>query len=109
MQLPYFAEVHSSFRSVVQFITNHQATQALWRQRSEHSLLKPGDTRFASAFIMLERCLLVKAKLRQLVVSDEWQAVVDRMKPSDREAAAAVGDTVSSETMWSKAQKVGCC
>lgn len=108
MRLPYFTEMHSSFKSVVQFITNHQATQALWRQKSEHSLLKPGDTRFASAFIMLERCLLVKAKLRQLVVSDEWQAVVDRMKPGDKEAAEAVGSTVSNETMWSKAQQVGC-
>lgn len=47
-------------------------------------LVKPGDTRFASAFIMLERVLKLKLKLQQLVVSDRWATAIGKMKAADK-------------------------
>lgn len=76
-QLPYFKEVHASTKGYVTFINNHHHTLAAWRQHSgrdvdagaltpqqaqeaiaaanqQLQLLKPGETRFASALLMLE-------------------------------------------------------
>jgi hypothetical protein len=82
-------------------VRNHHATLAAWRQFvpqaadsgmdaeelaqiQQLQLLKPGETRFASAFIMLERVDRVKAKLQQLVVSDRWAEAVQTLKTADR-------------------------
>jgi hypothetical protein len=82
---------------------NHHATLAAWRllnvdeleglteaQRVELEaiiklqLQKPGDTRFCSAFLMLERVLKVEAKLQQLVVSDRWLVAVRTLRAADQ-------------------------
>jgi hypothetical protein len=90
---------------------NHHATLAAWRQLvipqdaasqltqqelaeleevASLQLLKPGDTRFASAFIMLERVKKVKGKLRQYAVADEFEAAISNMKPKDQVRKYAV-------------------
>jgi hypothetical protein len=79
---------------------NHHATISAWRtyapsdaegaseaelqQLQQLQLLKPGDTRFASAFIMLERVLRVKLKLQQLMVSDTWAAAIGTLRAVDK-------------------------
>lgn len=82
---------------------NHHATLAAWRLLNVNELeglteelkaeleaiiklqlLKPGDTRFCSAFLMLERVLKVKTKLQQLVVSDRWLAAVRTLRAADQ-------------------------
>ncbi len=101
-KLDYFQEVHNDTKAFVTFINNHHATLAAWRSlvgpdqaidlsssqapatSSNLALLKPGDTRFASAFLMLERTLMVKAKLQQFVVSDGWNAAIGAMKRADQ-------------------------
>ncbi len=63
-KLPWAAEVAAEVvaegKAVVKFITNHHQSQALFRGKSALDLLKPGDTRFATNFIMLDRMLEVK-------------------------------------------------
>lgn len=103
-KLDYFREVYDNTKAFVTFINNHQATLAAWRRlagpdqaidlssdqasapvsSTNLSLLKPGDTRFASAYLMLERTLKVKAKLQQFVVSDGWIAATGAMKRADQ-------------------------
>jgi hypothetical protein len=89
---------------------NHHATLAAWRLLNvdeledlaeelkeeleaiiKLQLLKPGDTRFCSAFLMLERVLKVKAKLQQLVVSDRWLAAVRTLRAADQ---VSQGDSI---------------
>jgi len=115
--LPYFKEVHSETKAFITFIRNHQSTLAAWRQMSTDGLdeeaaktahlqlLKPGDTRFASALIMLERTLVVKAKLQQFVVCDRWNAAIAAMKPADRETAEAHKGVVLSAAHWAATQQ----
>jgi hypothetical protein len=56
-KLPSAAEVVADAKAVVKFITNHHRSQALFRGKFTLDLLKPGDTRFATNFIMLDRML----------------------------------------------------
>lgn len=96
-------------------VRNHHATLAAWRQfvpqadsgmddeelarLQQLQLLKPGDTRFASAFIMLERVDKVKAKLQQLVVSDRWAEAVRTLKPADR-VRSQVPSAATAALIW---------
>lgn len=94
---------------------NHHATISAWRtfapddavgisdeqrkqlqETRQLQLLKPGDTRFASAFIMLERVLKLKLKLQQLVVSEHWAAAVGTLKAADKVRGAATGEGFGS-------------
>jgi hypothetical protein len=81
--LPYFKEVHTNTKAFVSFI-NHHATLAAWRElgiagldtstltpeqvaealkSSQLALLRLGETRFASAILMLERSAECRVKL----------------------------------------------
>jgi hypothetical protein len=72
-KLPWAAEVVAEAKVVVKFITNHHQSQALFRGKSTLDLLKPGDMRFATNFIMLDRMLKVREALQKLVVGREWR------------------------------------
>jgi hypothetical protein len=67
-KLPWVTEVVIKAKAVVKFITNHHWSQALFRGKSALDLLKPGDMRFATNFIMLDRMLEVREVLQELVV-----------------------------------------
>jgi len=58
-KLPWAVEVVAEAKAVVKFITNHHRSQALFRGKSALDLLKPGDTRFTTNFIMLDHMLEV--------------------------------------------------
>ncbi len=72
-KLPWAAEVVAEAKVVVKFITNHHQTQGLFRGKSALDLLKPGDTCFATNFIMLDRMLEVREALQELVIGREWR------------------------------------
>jgi proline dehydrogenase len=80
-KLPWAAEVVAEATAVVKFITNHHRSQALFRGKSALDLLKPGDTRFATNFIMLE----VREALQELVVGREWREWNEKFNHSDDE------------------------
>jgi hypothetical protein len=63
-------------------------------------LVKPGETRFASAFTMLERILKVKPKAQQFVVHDSFTAAVSNMKKKDKEAAEGYKELLLSSEYW---------
>ena len=107
MKLSYFAETYAMFKAAVTFVNSHQHTRAAWRQLSpKKTLLKPGETRFASAFYMLERLLEVKPQLEQLVVSNDWRAALQHMPKPGRDAGDATKRTVQNEDLWSRAEMV---
>ena len=59
-KLEFFASAIIEAKKVVKFIRNHQYTDDYFKNVSEFGLLFPADTRFASAFIMLQRRIQVK-------------------------------------------------
>lgn len=61
-------------KEVQQFITNHDATRAMFGKHSKLKLVRPGDTRFASHFMMLHRLVRVKTPLKHMVTCEEWDS-----------------------------------
>ncbi|MCO5570264.1 hypothetical protein L7F22_023983 [Adiantum nelumboides] len=59
-------------KEVQQFITNHDTTRAMFGKHSKLKLVRPGETRFASHFMMLHRLVRVKTTLKHLVTCEEW-------------------------------------
>ncbi len=61
----------------IKFITNHHKNQALFREFSSKEnnleLLRLGDIRFETNFIMLERLQKIKILVQQMIVSSEWK------------------------------------
>jgi len=63
-KLDWVSSVIAEARTVLKFITNHHKSLALFRSLSKLELLKPGEIRFATNFIMLQRMHEVKASLQ---------------------------------------------
>jgi hypothetical protein len=83
---------------VLKFITNHHKSLALFRELSDLDLLKPGETRFATNFIMLDRMLKVKAALQQLVVGPAFTGWNEHSQQA--EEGDYVRDIVVSGQFW---------
>jgi hypothetical protein len=103
-KLPWAAEVVAEAKAVVKFITNHHRSQALFREKSALDLLKPGDMRFATNFIMLDRMLEVREALQELVVGQEWREWNGKSNHSDD--GDEVKDCVLRSGFWKNLEKV---
>jgi hypothetical protein len=103
-KLPWAAEVVAEGKVVVKFITNHHRSQALFRGKSVLDLLKPGDTRFATNFIMLDRMLEVKEALQELVIGREWREW--NRKSNHSNDGDEVRDCVLRSGFWKNLEKV---
>ena len=100
----WVSETVDAVRLIVKFIRNHHKPLALFRDRSRLELLKPGDTRFGSNFIMLERALAVHSDLEELVASKEWKQWVKRQKKAEKkQTAATIKASVNNTTLWKQA------
>jgi hypothetical protein len=105
--LQYFNDVHTTAKTVIKFINNHHHTLAAFREVSRLVLLKPGDTRFATNSIALDRMAEVKGPLQQMAVSDRWDEVVGGMSATDQALAAEVKDIILERNFWELLEKVG--
>jgi hypothetical protein len=103
-KLPWTAEVVAEAKAVVKFITNHHRSRALFREKFVLDLLKPGDTRFATNFIMLDRMLEVREALQELVVDREWREWNEKSNHSDD--GDEVRDCVLRSGFWKNLEKV---
>ena len=103
-QNTWVKETVDALREVVKFIRNHHKPLALFRQLSKLELLKPGDTRFGSNFVMLQRALAVQDELEELVGSKAWKQWVKRQKKAAKKAKAAeIKKTITHEKIWKQA------
>jgi len=86
-KLEFVKNATSSVKRVVQYIRSHHATLALWRSISSCELKAPGDTRFGTHFIMLERVLRCRADLVRLGRSQEFADYIAAL-PADKRSEA---------------------
>jgi len=84
---------------VVKFLTNHQQSLAFYRSHASLELLKPGETRFATHFIKLQRLQQCKDELHETVVSKEYKQWVNKPKYT------AAGSRVAND-FWEKVAQV---
>ena len=66
-KIPFFSILFKKCTSIVQFVNNHDFVLGLFKSHSELMLLKPGETRFATNFIMTDRVVAVKEPLEDLL------------------------------------------
>jgi len=103
-KLPWAAKVVAKAKAVVKFITNHHRSQVLFRGKSTLDLLNPGDMRFATNFIMLDRMLEVREALQELVVGQEWKEWNGKSNHSDD--GDEVRDRVLRSGFWKNVEEV---
>jgi hypothetical protein len=103
-KLDWVSSVVDEARTALKFITNHHKSLALFRSLSNLELLKPGETRFATNFIMLERMQEVKVALQQLVVGDAWREWNE--KSSHEMEGEEVHDILTSAAFWKGIKEV---
>lgn len=82
----------------IRVLTNHHFTCALFKTQSKLFLLKPGDTRFYSAYIAVRRLLLCKNAVQKTVISTEWAGWAD--KAEYRNKASTVSRIVLNASFW---------
>lgn len=79
---------------------------AAYRAVADKMLLKPGETRFGTVFIMLNRASEQRQALQQLVVSQSWAELVQRMTGETKAAAAEVKAIILDDSHWEDVQLV---
>lgn len=116
-------------KDLVKYMNNHHAAHALFRLvsaevtakqraaqplRPAHAvgpkpwvpvvleLIKPGDTRFAMALIMLERLQKVRPVLEALMVDPRWTTMVEDLPKKGRDVAQLQTDLVKGKGHHSK-------
>jgi len=100
-KLAWTAPIISDEHRIVKFITNHQSPLAHFRKKSTTELLKPGATRFASYFIMLQRLLEAKDALQETVIYRESKQWVTSVKnKAIRDESKAIGEKAPDESFW---------
>jgi hypothetical protein len=101
-KLPFFAESVLEARAVVKFINNHKYTLDLLRRKApkQLNLLLPGETRFATAFIMIDRILVMKDVLIGIVSTDEYKQWLKGKKY--RGEGKKIAEIVLNPMWWKK-------
>ena len=103
-QEKWVQKVVDKAKTITKFIRMHHKTLAMFRELSHLELLRPGETRFGSNFICLERLLKVREALEDLVTSRGWRAWVKKQKKkAKRDAAKDVKAVIRSRTFWKNA------
>ena len=107
-KLPQTSTVINRGRAAVKFITNHHKSLAVFRQHSTLELLKPGETRFASQFIMLQRLHQCKDALQETVVDRQYKTWLSTGSKNTATAKAVTG-TILDASFWESVEEIVTC
>ncbi|XP_019156977.1 PREDICTED: uncharacterized protein LOC109153576 [Ipomoea nil] len=95
--LPRFKKVLDQAKSLTIFIYAHYKTLAMMRTYTKkRDIVRPGVTRFASAFLTLQSLLAKKTELRAMFTSNEWEEC--RFAKTVKEKASY--STVLNTSFW---------
>jgi hypothetical protein len=91
-------------RDIVNFMSSHHKSLAIFRSHSSLQLLKPNNTRFCTEFISHNRLLQVKESLQETVVDKNFKAWLKNKKY--RQHGSDISDRVLSEVWWKTADVI---
>ncbi|XP_020266105.1 uncharacterized protein LOC109841555 [Asparagus officinalis] len=83
-------------RSVSVFIYNHTKPLQLFREFTKGDLVRPGVTRFATAFLSLQSLRDHKKEMRQMFISDKWTDCSLSRTPVGKNVA----EIIASNKFW---------
>lgn len=99
-KLNWVRDAINNGHQVVKFITNHQSSLAYFRDKSLLELLKPGETRFATYFIMLQRVQQTKDSLQETFMDRDFKMWLSRALPAIMSNGKIIMETVIDERFW---------
>jgi hypothetical protein len=89
--LPRFVKVLDKSKSFTIFVYGHTRTLDCMRHFSSgKEIIRPGVTRFASAFLTLESLLDKKDQLRKMVVDSRWESLREVKSKKGKEATTMI-------------------
>ncbi|XP_066353938.1 uncharacterized protein [Miscanthus floridulus] len=95
--IPRFKKVIDQAKAFTIFVYGHTRTLECLRHFTEgKEIIRPGVTRFASAFLTLNSMLEKKDQLRKMVVHSRWDTLKDVKSKKGKDATA----TILSPTFW---------
>ncbi|XP_076960197.1 uncharacterized protein LOC143636506 [Bidens hawaiensis] len=95
--LPRYQKVITKAKALTVFIYAHHKTLAMMRNfTKKRDIVRPGVTRFASAFLTLQSLADKKAQLKQMFTSDEWE----KCKFSKTVKGKSAYNTVLNTSFW---------
>lgn len=98
-----FASVVQQVADVVTFINGHEGSRAILRNHSpEKGLLRPGETRFGTNLIMMQRFVELKDVLQEVIVSRQYKAWIQ--KKSYKTRSEEIMKLILSNDFWKKCQ-----
>lgn len=105
-KLPWAKSVIKQARKLVSFISNHHKTHAIYERHTNLQLLRPAETRFATAFLCLERLQTVKKALEKTVTDEAWDAWVEDQQADVRRKAGNMKSRVFNPAFWQVADEL---
>lgn len=97
------ASVIPQVADVVTFINGHEGSRALLRKSSpQKGLLRPGETRFGTNMIMVQRFVDLKDALQEVVVSRQYKAWIQ--KKSYKTTSDNITKLLMSDELWKRCQ-----
>ena len=95
---------------IVNFVLNHEFSLGLYRKYAQSvngvnkNLVKPGETRFASKFLLISRAVDVLSNLERVMVDPEWTSRLKDQARNVQEAGAKVKREVQMTSLWDHAR-----
>ena len=91
---------------LVKFVKKRHMPLVVFRKHeAKFSLLMPGQTRFASHFIMIDRLLNMKEALEQTVIDPQWTAYISKRSRDGRDkarTARTIKTVILNEHFWDR-------
>jgi len=102
-KVAWIGSIVTDANTVVKFITGHEGSRSLLRSHSPNKgLIKPGETRFGTNVIMIQRLVELKDELQEMVASRAYKAWIQNKGYKD--TSNAVCETILSQLFWSRCQ-----
>ena len=96
-KLKQFGSTITKAKEMTIFLYAHHATLALMRSHTKkRDIVRPGVTRFASAFLTLQSLAAKKKQLKEMCCSDAWEQCKHTRTRKGKSAHA----TIISRTFW---------
>lgn len=108
-KLEWVRTIVQDTKEVLKFIGNHQYTLALFREKGHLELLRPGDTRFATVFLTIERMVVptVQQALIETVTDNKYATWLEKQTGDTQSKGESVKALIVGSQLW-KDLKVLC-
>ncbi|KAL0210330.1 hypothetical protein RCL1_004766 [Eukaryota sp. TZLM3-RCL] len=108
-KLEFISHIFVNGNRILKFFKNHDFIKSIVEKKSKLTLVRPGETRFATNYLVLNRLLKIKSYLKQTLIEEEVQDWIQKQKDELKIEAAELESIILSEHVHSFWFKVKDC